>query len=88
MLEKEKKQKIISKYKIHEDDTGSPEVQISILTERINELTEHLKKHTKDNASRRGLLKMVNKRRSLLNYLKKEDEKRYNDLVKKLGLKK
>ena len=69
-------------------DTGSPEVQVAILTERIRNLTDHFKGHHKDNHSRRGLLKMVNKRRSLLAYLKKEDLERYNDLIQKLGLRK
>ena len=70
------------------DDTGSPEVQVAILTNRINTLTEHFKSHAKDNHSRRGLLMMVNKRRSLLDYLRREDEKRYTDLIAKLGLRK
>ena len=70
------------------DDTGSPEVQIAIITSRINTLTEHFKTHAKDNHSRRGLLMMVNKRRSLLDYLRREDEKRYTDLIAKLGLRK
>ena len=80
--------KIIAKYKRDENDTGSPEVQIALLTERINELTEHLKVHKKDNHSRRGLLKMVGKRRNLLNYLAKKDINRYRDIVEKLGLRK
>jgi len=70
------------------DDTGSPEVQVAILTERINNLTDHFKSHAKDNHSRRGLLMMVNKRRSLLDYLKKNDAERYTDLIGKLGLRK
>ena len=74
MISKEKKSEIIEKFKRDEKDTGSPEVQIAILTERINELTEHLKVHKKDNHSRRGLLKMVGKRRNLLNYLAKKDK--------------
>ena len=84
----ERKQQIINEYRRGEKDTGSSEVQIALLTERINELTEHLKVHKKDNHSRRGLLKMVGKRRNLLNYLAKKDEEAYNDLVKKLGLRK
>ncbi|MCX5971595.1 MAG: 30S ribosomal protein S15 [Coprothermobacterota bacterium] len=87
-LAKEEKQSIIRKYQIHEMDTGSPEVQVAILTERINYLTEHLKVHSKDHHSRRGLLKMVGERRRLLNYLKKESSDRYNFLIKSLGLRK
>ena len=87
-MTKERKQEIINTYKREENDTGSPEVQIALLTERINELTEHLKVHKKDNHSRRGLLKMVGKRRNLLNYLAKKDEAAYKELVKKLGLRK
>ncbi|BCV24980.1 30S ribosomal protein S15 [Gelria sp. Kuro-4] len=85
-LSSEKKQDIIEKFKLHEQDTGSPEVQIAILTERINYLTEHLKEHKKDHHSRRGLLKMVGRRRGLLNYLKERDIERYRNLVDKLGL--
>lgn len=88
MISKEMKSQIIEKYKRDEKDTGSPEVQIAILTERINELTEHLKVHQKDNHSRRGLLKMVGKRRNLLNYLAKKDINRYREIVKQLGLRK
>ena len=88
MISKEMKSQIIEKYKRDEKDTGSPEVQIAILTERINELTEHLKVHKKDNHSRRGLLKMVGKRRNLLNYLAKKDINRYREIVKELGLRK
>ena len=88
MITKEEKAKIIEEYKTHEGDTGSPEVQIAVLTTRINELTEHLKVHKKDNHSRRGLLKMVGKRRSLLNYLAKKDIERYRAIVAKLGLRK
>ena len=88
MLTTRKKSNIIKKHKLHEEDTGSSEVQIAILTEQIKELTAHLKKHPKDNHSRRGLLKMVSKRKRLLDYLKTEDEKRYNKTVKELGLKK
>ena len=80
-MKKDLKQEIIAKYKRDENDTGSPEVQIALLTERINELTEHLKVHKKDNHSRRGLLKMVGKRRNLLNYLAKKDINRYRDIV-------
>ena len=88
MISKEMKSEIIEKYKRDEKDTGSPEVQIALLTERINELTEHLKVHQKDNHSRRGLLKMVGKRRNLLNYLAKKDVNRYREIVEKLGLRK
>ena len=88
MISKEMKTQIIDKYKRDEKDTGSPEVQIAILTERINELTEHLKVHKKDNHSRRGLLKMVGKRRNLLNYLAKKDINRYREIINKLGLRK
>lgn len=87
-MTKERKEEIINTYKRDEKDTGSPEVQIALLTERITELTEHLKVHTKDNHSRRGLLKMVGKRRNLLNYLSKKDIQRYRDIVEKLGLRK
>ena len=88
MISKESKAEIIAKYKRDEKDTGSPEVQIALLTERINELTEHLKVHKKDNHSRRGLLKMVGQRRNLLNYLAKKDVNRYREIVAKLGLRK
>ena len=88
MITSEKKQEVINTYKRDEKDTGSPEVQIALLTERINELTEHLKVHKKDNHSRRGLLKMVGKRRNLLNYLVKKDVNRYRAIVEKLGLRK
>ena len=84
----EKTKAIIEKFKTHETDTGSCEVQIALLTERILYLTEHFKTHAKDNHSRRGLLVLVNKRRSLLDYLKKVDETRYTDLITKLGLRK
>ncbi|MBE5806164.1 MAG: 30S ribosomal protein S15 [Clostridiales bacterium] len=87
-MTKERKQEIINTYKREEKDTGSPEVQVALLTERINELTEHLKVHNKDNHSRRGLLKMVGARRNLLNYLAKKDVQRYRDIVEKLGLRK
>ena len=88
MISKESKAEIIAKYKRDEKDTGSPEVHLALLTERINELTEHLKVHKKDNHSRRGLLKMVGKRRNLLNYLAKKDINRYREIVAKLGLRK
>lgn len=87
-MTKERKQEVIQTYKRDEKDTGSPEVQVALLTERINELTEHLKIHKKDNHSRRGLLKMVGKRRNLLNYLAKKDEERYKAIVEKLNLRK
>ncbi len=83
-----RKQEIIQANAVSNGDTGSPEVQVAILTERIRNLTEHFKDHRKDNHSRRGLLKMVNKRRSLLAYLKSEDLARYNALIQKLGLRK
>ena len=86
MLKDDNKSKIIKKYATTKGDTGSPEVQIALLTERIKELTEHLKVHKKDNHSRRGLLKMVSKRRRLLNYLRTSVEDRYRALVKTLGL--
>ena len=82
------KQSIIAEYATHEGDTGSPEVQVAILTERIVNLTEHFKTHAKDNHSRRGLLMLVNKRRSLLDYLKRKDIDRYAELIKKLGIRK
>ena len=84
----DKKQEIITDNARQSGDTGSPEVQVAILTERINNLTEHFKGHAKDNHSRRGLLMMVNNRRSLLDYLKKEDSARYSALIAKLGLRK
>jgi small subunit ribosomal protein S15 len=84
----EKKADIVKEFGRGSDDTGSPEVQVAILTNRINTLTDHFKTHAKDNHSRRGLLMMVNKRRSLLDYLRREDEKRYTDLIAKLGLRK
>ena len=88
MLTVEEKEKIIEKFKTHEGDTGSPEIQVALLSEEIKRLLSHLKTHTKDIHSKRGLLKMVSKRKKLLSYLKKEDEKRYNNLIKKIGLKK
>ena len=84
----ELKQKLIKEHGRDKDDTGSPEVQVAILTSRITTLTEHFKTHAKDNHSRRGLLMMVNKRRSLLDYLRREDAQRYTDLIAKLGLRK
>ena len=88
MLTPEEKEKVIKKYKLHETDTGSPEVQVTLLTEEIKRLLLHLKKHSKDFHSKRGLLKMVSKRRNLLGYLKKENVRRYNSIIKKIGLKK
>jgi len=88
MLTPEEKEKIIKKYKLHDLDTGSPEVQIALLTEEIRRLLLHFKKHPKDFHSKRGLLKMVAKRRKFLSYLKEEDTKRYNSVIKKIGLKK
>ena len=88
MLTKEKKQEIIKEYAIKEGDTGSPEVQIAILTARIQELTEHLKANPKDHHSRRGLLKMVGQRRNLLKYLRETDIERYRTLISRLGLRK
>jgi len=88
MLTNKEKDAIIKKYRTHKDDTGSPEVQVAILTEEIKRVSEHLKMHRKDNHSRRGLLKMVGNRRRLLRYLKGEDEKRYDKIVDKLKLKK
>ena len=88
MLLKEEKTAVIEANKTHENDTGSPEVQIAILTRRINDLTEHLKVHKKDHHPRRGLLKMVGHRRNLLNYLKKKDINRYRAIIEKLGIRK
>ena len=88
MILKEQKTAVIEQNRTHPTDTGSPEVQIAILTERISQLTEHLKVHHKDNHSRRGLLQMVGKRRNLLNYLAKKDIERYRAIVAKLGLRK
>ena len=84
----EVKQQIITDYRIHESDTGSPEVQVAILTNRITELTEHFKTHTKDHHSRRGLLKLVGRRRRLLDYLKRQDLERYRSTIERLGLRK
>lgn len=88
MIQKEKKSQVIAEYATHEGDTGSPEVQIALLTERINHLNEHLKVHKQDNHSRRGLLKMVGKRRGLLDYLKAKDIERYRAVVAALELRK
>ena len=88
MLAREKKTALIDQYRTHETDTGSPEVQIAILSTRIGELTEHFKTHNKDHASRRGLLMMVSRRRSLLDYLKKSDPERYKEVIQKLGIRK
>lgn len=85
-LNKEQKEEIIREYGLHEGDTGSPEVQIAMLTYRINSLNEHLKTHKKDHHSRRGLLKMVGQRRGFLNYLQKTDIERYRSLIQKLGI--
>ena len=87
-MTQEKKQEIIKEYAAHEGDTGSPEVQIAVVTYRINELTEHLKVHQKDHHSRRGLLKMVGHRRNLLAYLQKCDIERYRSIIKRLGIRK
>ncbi|WP_010249661.1 30S ribosomal protein S15 [Acetivibrio cellulolyticus] len=87
-MQKELKQEIINTHKLHEGDTGSPEVQIAILTERINHLTDHLKVHKKDHHSRRGLLMMVGQRRGLLNYLQKIDIARYRVIIEKLNIRK
>ncbi|HWZ11618.1 MAG TPA: 30S ribosomal protein S15 [Acidobacteriaceae bacterium] len=88
MLASEKKSDVIIRYRTHDTDTGSPEVQIAILSERIAELTEHFKQHKKDHGSRRGLLMLVSKRRRLLDYLKKTDPERYRDVISKLGIRK
>ena len=86
MLATERKQEIIEQYKTHEGDTGSPEVQIALLSERITYLTEHFRTHKKDHHSRRGLLKIVGQRRRLLDYLKKKDVERYRTIINKLGI--
>ena len=88
MLTKQEKEKIIGDFEVHEGDTGSPEVQIALLTKKINDLTEHLKIHRKDHASRRGLLKMVGTRAALLKYVSKKDLKRYQEIISRLGLRK
>lgn len=87
-LTTEEKQVIVTEYKTHEKDTGSPEVQIAILTKRINELREHFDKHKKDHASRRGLLKLVSRRNQLLKYLTRQDRNRYQQIIARLGLRK
>jgi len=86
VLAKERKQEITKEFQLHEQDTGSSDVQIAILTERINEITEHLKKHKKDHHSRRGLLRLVGRRRKLLDYLSEKDPERYQAILKKLNL--
>jgi small subunit ribosomal protein S15 len=88
VLAREKKQNVISQYRTHASDTGSPQVQIAVLSERIGELTEHFKTHKKDHASRRGLLMMVSRRRRLLDYLKSHDTDSYKDVIQKLGIRK
>ncbi len=88
MMRKEEKAAVIEANRMHETDTGSPEVQIAVLTKRIADLTEHLKEHKKDNHSRRGLFKMVGRRRNLLNYLMKKDVMRYRAIIEKLGIRK
>ncbi|WP_210363866.1 30S ribosomal protein S15 [Bacillus sp. REN3] len=85
-ISKERKNELINEFKTHESDTGSPEVQIAVLTEEINTLNDHLRVHKKDHHSRRGLLKMVGKRRNLLTYLRNKDVSRYRELINKLGL--
>ncbi|MBI4698635.1 MAG: 30S ribosomal protein S15 [Nitrospirae bacterium] len=87
-LEKEKKQTLIHQHKLHDKDTGSPEVQIAIISERLNSLSAHFQSHKHDFHSRRGLLKLVGQRRSLLEYLKRRDKTRYNQIIEKLGLRK
>lgn len=88
VLTPETKKEIIGRFKLHRDDTGSPEVQVALLSNRINYLTDHFKIHKKDHHSRRGLLKLVGQRRKLLNYLKKADVKRYQNIIKELGIRK
>ena len=85
-LAKETKEQVVSDFRTHDADTGSPQVQVALLSKRINELTDHFKTHKKDNHSRRGLLKMVSQRRSLLDYLKRKDIERYHEVVTRLGL--
>lgn len=87
-LSKDRKTELIGSYRVHESDTGSPEVQVAILSERINYLTEHFKAHAKDHHSRRGLLMLVGRRRRLLDYLKAKDSQRYADLIKRLNIRK
>jgi small subunit ribosomal protein S15 len=86
MITAERKKEVVAKFATKEGDTGSPEVQVAVLSERINNLTEHFKSHVKDNHSRRGLLKLVSHRRQLLDYLRRTDEKRYKDLIERLGI--
>lgn len=88
VLHKERKSELIGSYRTHDTDTGSPEVQVAILSERISSLTEHFKVHAKDHHSRRGLLKLVGQRRRLLDYLKRKDSNRYASLIKRLGIRK
>jgi len=88
MLTTKEKSSVIEKFRVHDTDTGSPDVQVAVLSEEIARLADHLKKHPKDNHSRRGLLKMVAQRKRLLSYLSREDEERYTKVIKKLGLKK
>jgi small subunit ribosomal protein S15 len=88
LLSNERKAEVISTYRTHDSDTGSPEVQVAILSDRISYLTEHFKTHVKDHHSRRGLLKLVGQRRRLLDYLKRKDADRYSDLIRKLGIRK
>ncbi len=88
MLTKQEKDQVVDDFEIHEGDTGSPEVQIALLTKRINDLTEHLKIHRKDHSSRRGLLKMVGTRSALLKYVRNQDVKRYRGIISRLGLRK
>ena len=88
MLDKDTKGQVIGQFKVHDSDTGSPEVQIAILSHRINSLTEHFKTHKKDHHSRQGLLKMVGRRRKLLDYLRRKDEQRYQGVIKELGIRK
>ena len=88
MFTKDRKTEVIDSFKTHEGDTGSPEVQVALLSERISYLNEHFKAHAKDHHSRRGLLKLVGQRRSLLDYLKRKDQDRYADLIKRLGIRK
>ena len=85
-LAKEVKERVVTDFRTHDSDTGSPQVQVALLTQRINELTDHFKTHKKDNHSRRGLLKMVSQRRSLLDYLRRRDIERYHELISRLGL--
>jgi small subunit ribosomal protein S15 len=88
VLSKDRKTEVIDSYRTHDGDTGSPEVQVALLSERINYLTDHFKAHAKDHHSRRGLLKLVGQRRRLLDYLKRKDTERYADLIKRLGIRK